>query len=116
MSTTSAEHGAGARESEQVPVEELARQQGVRPIRSADELARDDVWESDEELDAFLADLSAPREDLWIYTPENFAKIQRGLEDLRAGRLIRMSPDELEAYGDAAEAAREKGDPTPQAG
>jgi hypothetical protein len=57
--------------------------------------------------------IAVPREDLWIYTPENLAKIQRGLEDLRAGRLIRMSPDELDAYGDAAQAAREKGDPPP---
>jgi len=61
MSTSSADYGAHGVRSGQVPVEELARQQGVRPIRSADELARDDVWESDEELDAFLADLYAFR-------------------------------------------------------
>jgi len=61
MSTSSADYGAHNERSGQVPVEELARQQGVRPIRSADELARDDVWESDEELAAFLADLYAFR-------------------------------------------------------
>jgi AbrB family looped-hinge helix DNA binding protein len=53
------------------------------------------------------------REDLWIYTPENLAKIERALEDVRAGRTIRMSPAELDAYGDAAEAARKRGEAAP---
>jgi hypothetical protein len=44
-----------------VPAEELARRQGVRPIGSVDELARPDLFESDEELDEFLADLYASR-------------------------------------------------------
>jgi hypothetical protein len=61
MSTSSADRGARTGGPGQVPVEELARQQGVRPIGAADELARDDVWDSDEELDAFLADLRAFR-------------------------------------------------------
>lgn len=39
---------------EHVTLRELARQQGVRPIRSAEDLAAD-VFESDEELDEFLA-------------------------------------------------------------
>jgi hypothetical protein len=38
-----------------VPTEELARGQGVRPIASVDELARPDLFESDEELDESLA-------------------------------------------------------------
>jgi hypothetical protein len=33
----------------------------VRPIRSADDLVREGIWESDEELDAFLVDLYALR-------------------------------------------------------
>ena len=37
-------------------LDEQARGKGVRPIASADEL-RADVFESDEELDEFLADL-----------------------------------------------------------
>ena len=53
--------GAYLESEAQVPVEELARRQGVRPIRSADELARDGIWESDEELDAFIADVYASR-------------------------------------------------------
>lgn len=39
----------------------ISRAVGARPLRSLDELALD-VWESDEELDAFLADLRASRE------------------------------------------------------
>ena len=49
---------------------------------------------------------AVPREDVWIYTPENLARIERGLEDVRAGRLVRMSPAELDAYGDRMEADR----------
>jgi hypothetical protein len=44
-----------------VPTEELARRQGVKPIESVDELAQPDLWESDEEYEAFLADLYASR-------------------------------------------------------
>ena len=34
---------------------------GVKPIKSVDELAQPDLWESDEEYEAFLADLYASR-------------------------------------------------------
>jgi hypothetical protein len=44
-----------------VPAEELARGQGIGPVASVDELARPDLFESDEELDEFLADLYASR-------------------------------------------------------
>ncbi len=33
----------------------------VKPITSVDELAQPDLWESDEEYEAFLADLYASR-------------------------------------------------------
>jgi hypothetical protein len=46
--------------AEHVPAEELARRQGVRPVKSLDELARPDLFEVDE-LDEFLADLYASR-------------------------------------------------------
>jgi hypothetical protein len=49
------------RSSKHVPAEELARRQGIRPIESADELARPGTFESDEEQDVFLADLYASR-------------------------------------------------------
>jgi hypothetical protein len=44
-----------------VTTEELIRRQGVAPVRSIDELADDDPFRSDEEHEAFLADLYASR-------------------------------------------------------
>jgi hypothetical protein len=41
--------------------EEQVRQQGVRPIASVDELASPGIWESDEELQEFLAFTYAER-------------------------------------------------------
>ena len=43
-------------------VVELARQQGVRPVRSLDDM-RADLWDTDEELDEFLAEVRAARQD-----------------------------------------------------
>ena len=61
MTSNSAEHPPEWGTAEHVPVEELLRRQGVRPIESVDELACPDLFESDEELDEFLADLYAAR-------------------------------------------------------
>lgn len=44
-----------------IPAAELARRQGVRPVESIDDLARPDLFESDEELDEFLAMVYADR-------------------------------------------------------
>ena len=45
-----------------VPTEELVRRQGVKPISSVDDLAAEvDPFESEEEYEAFLADLYASR-------------------------------------------------------
>ena len=45
-----------------VPTDELARRQGVKPIKPVDVLAAAvDPFESDEEYEAFLADLYASR-------------------------------------------------------
>ncbi|MCZ7439176.1 hypothetical protein O7598_22395 [Micromonospora sp. WMMC241] len=46
-----------------VPADELARRQGVEPVSSLDQLARPDLFESDEEFDSFLADLYASRRE-----------------------------------------------------
>jgi hypothetical protein len=46
--------------ADSISVEEQARRLGARPIKSLHEL-RCDVWESDEELDEFLADLAESR-------------------------------------------------------
>jgi len=48
-------------DEEHAALHELARRQGVRPVESADDLAADGVFDSDEELDEFLAALSAWR-------------------------------------------------------
>jgi hypothetical protein len=44
-----------------VSVEELARRQGVRPVESVEDMARPGVFESDEELEEFLAHVYAAR-------------------------------------------------------
>jgi hypothetical protein len=44
-----------------VPIKELAKQQGVRPFRPGDDV-RTDLWDSDEEFEAFLADVRASRQ------------------------------------------------------
>jgi hypothetical protein len=59
--TTTPEHHDDWTDDDFVPTEELARRQGVKPIKSVDELAEPDLWESDEEYEAFLADLYASR-------------------------------------------------------
>jgi hypothetical protein len=52
MTTDAQEMTPGPRAS--IPMDELARRKGVRPIDNPADMARD-VFESDEELDEFLA-------------------------------------------------------------
>jgi len=47
--------------NDHVPIEDLARRQGVEPVRSLDDLACPELWDSDEEYERFLADLYASR-------------------------------------------------------
>jgi hypothetical protein len=61
MTSSNAEQRPDRSRQEHVPAEELARRQGVRPIESVQAMARRDLFESDEELDEFLADLYASR-------------------------------------------------------
>jgi hypothetical protein len=42
-------------------LEEQVRIRGLHPVVSAEDMAREDVFESDEELDAFLAHVHAER-------------------------------------------------------
>jgi len=53
------EHRASAVRHE--ALDEQVRRLGLRPVSSVDEMARDDVFDSDEELDAFLAHVYAER-------------------------------------------------------
>ena len=60
--TSTPEHPEHWSADDFVPTGELARQQGVRPIASVEDLAAvDDPFESDEEYEAFLAHLYASR-------------------------------------------------------
>jgi hypothetical protein len=61
--SSSAEHRqpGGLEPARHVPAAEQVRRQGVRPIESVEELVFPGVWESDQELDEFLADLYASR-------------------------------------------------------
>jgi hypothetical protein len=45
----------------EVPVEELARRQGVQPVTSVEDMARPGLFDSDQDWDQFLADLYASR-------------------------------------------------------
>jgi hypothetical protein len=42
-------------------IDEQARRKGVRPIGSADDLAQDGIFDTDKELDDFLAHVAAMR-------------------------------------------------------
>jgi hypothetical protein len=44
-----------------VPVEELARRKGVRPVESVADMAQDGIFESDDDLEEFLAHVYAAR-------------------------------------------------------
>lgn len=60
----SSEHSEPATEplaNGDVPVEELARRQGVQPVTSVDDMARPGLFDSDQDWDEFLADLYASR-------------------------------------------------------
>jgi len=59
--SSSAEHVPAPHVTPHRPAGEQVRQQGIQPIASVDELVFPGVWESDEELEEFLADLYASR-------------------------------------------------------
>jgi hypothetical protein len=63
MSTSRADYGDHQDEQPtgRRSVYELAREQGVEPIKSARDLVCDGIFSSDEELEAFLADVYALR-------------------------------------------------------
>ena len=62
MSSTSPQPGAFPPGVLGESLEEQARRKGVRPISSVHDLARAGIWESDEELDAFLDHVRAARQ------------------------------------------------------
>jgi hypothetical protein len=48
-------------DEDELSLDELARRQGVRPVRNVHDMARPHVFESDEELEEFLAHITASR-------------------------------------------------------
>lgn len=61
MATSGAEHAEDPGPDAHLPVEEFARRQGVEPVESVDDMARPDLFESDQEWEEFLADLYESR-------------------------------------------------------
>jgi hypothetical protein len=59
--TSGAETAGRLRSRGSVPLDELARRKGVRPVESVEDMAEDGVFESDEELEEFLAHVYASR-------------------------------------------------------
>jgi hypothetical protein len=47
--------------AEHVPIDELLQRQGIQPVKSLDDLACPDLWDSDDEYETFLADLYTAR-------------------------------------------------------
>ena len=61
MTTNRADNMPGPPEGGTESLDEQARRKGVRPIQSADDLAQDGIFDSDEELDAFLVHVTEMR-------------------------------------------------------
>ena len=79
MTAHGAEHAEHPSRDEPVPVEELARRKGVRPVESVDDMARPDLFESDEEWQEFLADLYVS------WTPTWRLRLSGGVWPIRSG-------------------------------
>jgi hypothetical protein len=61
VTTTGAEALTPWPSNDHVPIEDLARRQGIEPIGSLYDLACPELWDSEEEYERFLADLYASR-------------------------------------------------------
>lgn len=61
MTTSSADYEAEPPRGGSVSLDELARRKGVKPVASVEEMAQEGIFESDEELEEFLAHVHAAR-------------------------------------------------------
>jgi hypothetical protein len=59
--TTLDQHAEAWPPEDDLSFDELAKRQGVTPVASLADLAQPDLWESDEEYEAFITDLYASR-------------------------------------------------------
>ena len=69
MTTNRADYTAVPRDRSVESIDKRARRKGVRPIASADDLAQDGVFDTDEELDASRRRAASRRPRLIIHGP-----------------------------------------------
>jgi hypothetical protein len=62
VTTKVEQEGASGPDAVRESLDDQARRKGAQPLRSADDLRNDEIWESDEELAEFLAHLDAARQ------------------------------------------------------
>ena len=61
MTTNDAKYAHEPLDDDELSLDELARRQGVRPVRNVHDMACPNLFESDEELEEFLAHVAASR-------------------------------------------------------
>jgi len=61
MTTSSADYAGESPEGRPESIEEQVRRKGIRPVESVEDMAQDGVFESDEEVEQFLAHVYAAR-------------------------------------------------------
>jgi hypothetical protein len=61
MTTSGADYAGGSPETRPESIDEQIRRKGIRPVESIEDMAQDGVFESDEELEQFLAHVYAAR-------------------------------------------------------
>lgn len=61
MTTSGADYAGRSPEARPESIDEQVRRKGIRPVKSIEDMAQDGVFESDEELEQFLAHVYAAR-------------------------------------------------------
>jgi hypothetical protein len=61
MTTNSADYAGESPETRPESIDDQVKRKGVRPVESVKDMAQDGVFESDEELEQFLAHVYAAR-------------------------------------------------------
>ncbi|HEY6310680.1 MAG TPA: hypothetical protein VIY52_07720 [Streptosporangiaceae bacterium] len=61
MTTSSADYAGESPEARSESIEEQVKRKGIRPVESVEDMAQDGVFESDEEVEQFLAHVYAAR-------------------------------------------------------
>lgn len=61
MATSSTDYAGESPETRPESVDEQVKRKGIRPVESIEDMAQDGVFESDEEVEQFLAHVYAAR-------------------------------------------------------